>query len=76
MKSRVKSLATPCVTELDRSEVGRENQFYGCNFAKHELAKLLIIYLTTRDRPRSKPHGPRLRSAAHEILKIIESLLL
>ena len=25
VKSRVKSLATPCVTELDPCEVGREN---------------------------------------------------
>jgi len=32
--------------------------FFGCNFAKHELAKLLTIYMTTRDHPRSKPHGP------------------
>ena len=50
VKSRVKSLATPCVTELDR-EVGRENQFFRYNFAKHELAKLLIIYMTKRDHP-------------------------
>ena len=49
--------------------------FFRYNFAKHELAKLLIIYMTTRDYPRSKPHGPILRSAAHEILKIIESPL-
>ena len=28
------------------------------NFAKHGIAKLLIIYLTTRDHPRSKSHGP------------------
>ena len=59
MKSRVKSLATPCVTELDRGEVGRQNQFFRYNFAKHELAKLLIINMTTRDHPRMKPDGPR-----------------
>ena len=44
MKSRVKSLATPCVKEYDRWKVGRENYFF-YNFAKHGLAKLLIIYL-------------------------------
>ena len=32
--------------------------FFRYNFAKHELAKLLTIYMTTRDHPRSKPHGP------------------
>ena len=58
MKSRVKSLATPCVTELDRWEVGRENQFFRYYFVKHWLAKLLIIYLTTRDHLRPKPHVP------------------
>ena len=29
------------------------------NFAKHELAKLLIIYMKTRNLSRSKPHDPR-----------------
>ena len=58
VKSRVKSLATPCVTELDRWKVGRENRFFSYNFAKHGLAKVLIIYLITRDHPRSKPHSP------------------
>ena len=37
---------------------GRKNQFFRYNLAKHELAKLLIIYMTTRDHPRSNPHGP------------------
>ena len=58
MKSCVKSLATPFVTKLDRLEVGSENQFFRNNFDKRGLAKLLIIYLTTKDDPRSKPHGP------------------
>ena len=58
MKSRVKSLATAWVTELDRCEVGRENLFFPCNFAKLGFAKILLIYLTTRDHPRSKPPGP------------------
>ena len=58
MKSRVKSMTTPCVTELDRLEVRRENQFFPYNFAKHGLAKRMIIYFITRDHPRSKPHGP------------------
>ena len=49
------------------------DQFFRYNYAKHELAKLLIIYMTTRDHPRSKSHGPG--PAAHEILKIIESPL-
>ena len=29
--------------------------FFRQNFAKHELARLWIVYLTTKDRPRSKP---------------------
>ena len=36
-----------------------KTSFFPYNFAKHGLAKLLIIYLTTRDHPRLKPHGPR-----------------
>ena len=51
-------------------------EFSGYNFVKQGKAKILIIYLRTKD-PRSKPQGPgRLGSAAHEILKIIESPLL
>ena len=41
-----------------RWEVGHENQFFRYNFANDGLAKLLIIYMTARDHPRSRPHGP------------------
>ena len=40
------------------SKVGRKNVFFRYNFAEHGLVKLLIIYLTAREDPRPKPHGP------------------
>ena len=54
-----------------------KSSFFVTSFAKHELTKLLIIYMTTRDHPRSEPHGPGPAgvSAAHEIFKMIESPL-
>ena len=45
------------MSELDRRKVGRENQFFRYNFAKNKLAKLLIIYWTTKDHPGPKSHS-------------------
>ena len=72
----VKNLTTPCLSELDRLKVERESHF--CDYSTlHELAKLLIIYLTTMDNHRSYHTVPgRQASAAHEIIKTIESSLL
>ena len=72
----VKNLTTPCLSELDRLKVERESHF--CDYSTlHELAKLLIIYLTTMDNQRSYNTVPgRQASAAHEIIKSIESSLL
>ena len=64
---------------IDRWKVGRENLFFRYNFVKHELINLLIIYTmvwqlgTIPDRNHTVPG--RLGSAAHEILKIIDSPL-
>ena len=53
-----KILASPCVTDLDRWKIRGKNQFFRSGSVTHGLAKLLIFYLTSRDRPLSKPHGP------------------
>ena len=59
------------MTELDGWKVRGKKQFFRSSSVKHGLAKLLIFYFPSRDRPLSKPQG----SAAHEIQKIIESPL-
>ena len=47
------------MTELDRRlKVQGKKQSFRSSSVKHGLAKLLIFYFTTRDRPLSKPHGP------------------
>ena len=53
MKLIVKSLASQCLTELDRFKVGGKNHFFRSNFAKHGVARFLTFYFTTRDRPLS-----------------------
>ena len=68
VKSNVKSMASPCLTELDRFKVEGKKQFFRSYFATHGVARLLTFYFTIRDRPLSKPHSPwSVGSAALEI---------
>ena len=56
VKSRVKSLATPCVMELGQWKVGGYNRYFRSNFAKHAVVNLLTRDFTTMDHPLLKPH--------------------
>ena len=57
------------------SKVGDKTQFYSSSFAKHGVARLLIICFIARDRPLSKLHSPWPTGVAHKIYNIIESPL-
>ena len=41
-----KSLASPCVTDLDRWKIRGKNQFFRSGSVTHGLAKLSIFYFT------------------------------
>ena len=58
VKSRVKSLATPCVPILDRKYWFSLPTFQRSNSVTKAVAKLLTRDLTSMDHPSLKPHSP------------------
>ena len=48
-KSRAKSLAIPCVRELDQGKVGSENQYFWTHITTRRVGKVLIRDLISTD---------------------------